>query len=245
MRILALDIETTPILCWTWGLWKQNIYPGQVVKPSQMLCWAAKWKGDTEVEFRGLKPDGRKRMVKRLWRLLDEADAVLHYNGRRFDIPHIQREFLELGLKPPAPFKQIDLIATAKRQFRFDSNKLDQVAKQVGIGQKVEHEGFALWLRCIDGEQSAWDRMRRYNEQDVRLTERLYEVLRPWVTGHPSIAAMTGQDVCPKCGSDALEARGYAALRTGRYRRFVCRSCGSWHRSTRKVDGVQVTEIAA
>src|SRR6185312_2224255 len=101
-----------------------------------------KWLGDPNVEWKGRKPDGHRRMVKAVWKLLDECDAVIHYNGKRFDIPRIQREFLKSGLGPPAPFKQIDLLQTARRQFRFDSNKLEEVAKSLGIGQKQEHEGF-------------------------------------------------------------------------------------------------------
>lgn len=245
MRILVLDIETTPILCFAWGLWNQNINPNQIVKPSDVLCWAAKWVGEPDVEFRGVKPDGKHRMVKRMWKLLDDADVVLHYNGKRFDIPHLQRLFLEAGLGPPSPFKHIDLLLTARKQFKFDSNKLEQVAKQVGIGQKVKHSGFNLWLRCLDGEASAWDEMRRYNIQDVRLTEKLYETLRPWIVGHPSIAAFRGENVCPKCGSDKLIARGFAFLRTGKYQRFKCRACESWHRSTIRCDATEITELAA
>ena len=222
-----------------------TIHPPQVVKPSQVLCWAAKWVGEPDVEFRGLKGDGRKRMMRRLWKLMDEADVILHYNGQRFDIPHIQREFLELGMLPPSPFKNIDLYKTAKRQFRFDSNKLDQVAKQVGVGRKEEHEGFRLWLRCLDGEASAWDRMRRYNAQDVRLTEKLYGILRPWIVTHPSHAAFTGDRVCPKCGSEQIQRRGVATLATGRYARLHCKACGAWSRDTKRLASTTVTQIAA
>jgi hypothetical protein len=245
LRTLCLDIETTPILCWTWGLWNQNINPVQVVKPSQLLCWAAKWVGESDMEFRGLKPDGRKRMMQRLWKLVDEADVILHYNGQRFDVPRVQREFLELGMLPPSPFKHIDLLKTARRQFRFDSNKLDQVGKQLGLGRKEEHEGFRLWIRCIDGEASAWDRMRRYNERDVRLTEKVYGIFRPWVVAHPSHAAFAGERVCPKCGSGMLERRGYTTLSTGKYGRLHCKTCGAWSRDTARVATTTVTQIAA
>lgn len=245
MRILSLDIETTPAIVYVWSLRPDYIPPSHVIKPSQMLCWAAKWLGEPEVEFRGLKPDGQKRMVKRLWRLLDEADSVLHYNGKRFDVPHVQREFLQAGLLPPSPFKQIDLLVTCRRQFKFDANKLERVSEQLGIGRKEEHEGFKLWTRCMAGEQSAWERMRRYNEKDCRLNETLYmKKLRPWILSHPSHGAQEGRDICSKCGSDKLEARGFASLRTGRYRRFHCTSCGSWMRSTERHDKTTITEVA-
>src|SRR6185312_9194312 len=124
-----------------------------------------------EVEWRGRKPDGHKRMIRRAWKLLNEADAVVHYNGKRFDVPRLQREFLKLDMAPPAPFAQIDLLATARRKFSFDSNKLERVADELGIGRKEEHEGFRLWIKCLDGDVNAWERMRRYNVKDVKLTE--------------------------------------------------------------------------
>ncbi len=247
MRILAIDIETSPILCWAWGLWDQNIGLNQIVRPTEMLCFVAKWVGEpSAAEFhRGSKNGSKGKMVKRAWRLLDEADVILHFNGKSFDTKHLQREFLEAGLTPPSPFKQIDLLDTCKRQFRFPSNKLAYVSKQLGLAGKVEHEGFELWTKCMEGDEQAWSRMRAYNLQDVALLEDMYMVLRPWVVAHPSIAAEIGMNVCPKCGGSELEARGFAVLRTGRYRRFVCRGCGSWTRSTKRTDSTSVVEVAA
>jgi hypothetical protein len=222
VKTLILDIESTPILAWVWNLRQEYIPPVNIVHPSGMLCWAAKWLGEPEVEWRGRKPDGHKRMIQRIWKLLDEADAVVHYNGKSFDVPRIQREFLKL-----------DLLLTVRRQFKFDSNKLEEVADQLGIGRKVEHEGMRLWLKCMDGEASAWERMKKYNIGDVRLTEQAYTgKLRPWINNHPSHAAFSGKDVCTHCGSSRLIARGFAFLTTGRYQRFQCKDCNSWGRST-------------
>lgn len=225
-------------------MWKQDIYPSQVIEPSSILCFTAKWLGEPEVEWRGRKPDGHKRMIRRAWKLLNEADAVVHYNGKRFDVPRLQREFLKLDMSPPAPFAQIDLLATARRKFSFDSNKLERVADELGIGRKEEHEGFRLWIKCLDGDLNAWERMRRYNVKDVRLTERLYvEKLRPWISGHPSIAAHHGVDCCTRCGGQALQRRGYATLRTGRYPRLKCLTCKAWMRSTKRYDSTEIVEI--
>lgn len=228
-----------------WGLWEQNVSLSQLVESGDVICWAAKWFGSREVEFRSVHHDGKKRMVKRAWKLLDEADTVVHYNGRRFDIPHLQREFLTLGLTPPAPFKQIDLLATCRSQFKFPSNKLDYVSKALGLEGKVKHEGFDLWIRCMAGEASAWETMRRYNIQDVELLEDVYGLLQPWVKNHPSHAALAGENLCPRCGSSDLVGRGSTFLRTGRYQRFCCKNCGGWTRSTKRLDGVSVTELAA
>jgi uncharacterized protein YprB with RNaseH-like and TPR domain len=151
-------------------------------------------------------------MLLRAHELLDEADAVLHYNGRRFDIPHLQREFMEAGMKPPAPFKQIDLLATMKKEAKFISNKLAFVSKRLGLRGKLQHEGFPLWIKCMEDDERAWKRMQKYNIRDVTELEKLYLLARPWIRNHPSHAALTGTNVCPKCGSPKLQRRGFAVL---------------------------------
>ena len=88
MRILAIDIETSPNLAYVWGLWDQNVSLNQLVESGEILCWAAKWLGEDEVFFYSKQTTGRKsKMIRAAWALLDEADVVLHFNVKRFDIP--------------------------------------------------------------------------------------------------------------------------------------------------------------
>lgn len=245
MKILALDIETRPALAYTWTLWNANIGVDQIVDPGGVISFAAQWYGeDTEVEFLSDFHDGHKTMMKRLWKLLNQADIVLHFNGRRFDVPHVQREFIELGLLPPAPFKQIDLYETVKRQFRFISNKLKHVAPQIGLEGKVENEGFMLWIKCMENDEDAWDRMREYNIRDTELLSEAYDILRPWIKSHPSIAIEEGMMACPKCGSERLQARGWAYTRQTKYRRYQCNECGSWVRDTHREAATSLVAVS-
>jgi len=241
VRILALDIETRPNLAYVWGLWDQNINLEALAEHQQMICWVAKWIGKRGTEFRSIHHDGQEPMIMRAWELLDEADVVVHYNGRRFDIPHLNREFLRLDLTPPSPYKQIDLLQTAKREFKFASNKLAHVSKQLGLQGKVEHEGYGLWLKCMAGDEQAWKTMKKYNIRDVVLLEELYLKLRPWVRSHPSFAAHAGRDMCPACGSTQLQSRGYSTTSVSRYKRLQCVDCGKWSRSTARLDHTRVT----
>ena len=119
MRLLSVDIETCPNLAYVWGLWDQNVAINQIASSTEMLCWSAKWTDNTQIIFRSVFHDGKKKMLKDLWKLLDEADAVIHFNGKRFDIPHINREFLEAGMNPPSPYKQVELFQSVNRRFRF------------------------------------------------------------------------------------------------------------------------------
>jgi DNA polymerase III epsilon subunit-like protein len=165
-------------------------------------------------------------------KLMDEADAIVHYNGARFDVPTLNKEFLEQGMPPPSPAKPIDLLKTAKRRFRFPSNKLDFISTHLGLGSKTKHKGHQLWIDCLAGKEAAWRVMERYNKQDVRLLEKVYVRMLPWIPNHPNRGAYDGVAGCPHCGKNHIQRRGFAVTTSKRYPRFQCADCGTWFRGT-------------
>ena len=245
MKILLLDIETSPNLAHVWGLWNVNVGTNQLLESSYTMCWAAKWYGEKQVMFSSIVEDGEGKMIAEIYKLLDEADVVIHYNGKKFDIPTLNKEFLLHGLPPPAPYKQIDLLRVAKSQFRFPSNKLDYVAQRLGLGKKVKHEGHELWIKCMNNDESAWKRMERYNKQDVNLLEKVYNRLMPWIKSHPNHNLYgTSQHNCPTCGSDKLQRRGFSHSITGTSQRWQCTSCGSWSQSVKSIRDTEVKSLS-
>jgi DNA polymerase elongation subunit (family B) len=237
LRVLHLDIETSPNLGYVWSLWKQNIGLNQLVESGHVLCWAAKWHGERKVHFASDYHDGHDAMIAKAYELVDEADAIVTYNGRAFDLKWLRSEFVLAGLTPPAPHKDVDLLTIVRRQFKFPSNKLEYVAQALLGESKVQHAGFELWTGCMAGNAKAWAQMRAYNRQDVLLTERLYDRLLPWIPNHPhhGLYHEAHLSVCQNCGSKDLERRGYAYTNLGRYQRFRCNGCGAWGRG-RHVD---------
>jgi len=232
MKLLYIDIETAPHKVVTWGLWNQNISPKHIQEMGYTLCWAAKWAGTRNVMFKSTHTDGSDEMVRGAWDLLDEADAVIHYNGKRFDVPTLNKEFIKIGLLPPSPYKQIDLLRVCRQQFRFHSNKLDEVLRFLGMPQKLSHKGMDLWIECMRSEDKAWKTMERYNRRDVTTMERLYKKLLPWIMHHPNYALYTDSSraVCTNCGSDKLIKQGTAKTITMIYQRYQCKDCGTWVR---------------
>jgi DNA polymerase elongation subunit (family B) len=243
-KVLFLDIETTPNVAYSFETYKAYISPEKIIIPTRVLCFAAKW-ADSKTKFYAGAPLGsHQTMVEAAHDLLDEADIVVHYNGTKFDIPHLNREFLTLGLTPPSPFRQVDLYRTVAKVFKFPSGKLAHVAEVLLNNRKVEHEGFSLWDKCMGGDEDAWKRMKKYNMQDVKLTEQLYYVLQPWIANHPNLAAFAGgRDCCPQCGSEQIHYRGTLVTGQSRYRRFQCRVCGRYSRSTKSVDRAQIVPV--
>lgn len=195
MKILLLDIETTPLQVYTWGLWDQNIGINQIIKSTEMMCFGAKWLGQKSVTFKSVHHDGKKTMLEELHKLMDEADVLVGWNSAAFDHKHINREFLENKMTPPSPTKDLDLMSITKANFQFPSNKLDYVAQKLGVGSKVKHSGFELWIKCMDGDDKAWQEMKRYQIQDVQLLDSLYDILLPWFPGSGSVTSKERQDL--------------------------------------------------
>ena len=236
MKILYLDIETAPNTAYVWGLWKETVNIERLIESRYVLSWAAKWKDSKEMMFDSVYQSGPRRMLRRIAALLDEADVVVHYNGKRFDIPTLNTEFVKYDMPPPSPYDQVDLYQVVKRIFKFTSNKLDYVVQSLGIGHKVRHPGFQMWVGCMAGDESSWKSMERYNKMDVVILERLYKKLLPWIPSHPNHAAFEQDQVCPQCGGKHWVSRGYQTTKVSTYHRYRCKDCFKYFRGNRPVN---------
>lgn len=238
MKILLLDIETSPNTAHVWGLWQQNVSLNQLLESSYTMCYSAKWLGEKQIYFDSVQKSTSKSMLQGIHSLLEDCDAVVHYNGTKFDMPTLNKEFLIHKMNPPPPIKQIDLLRVVKSQFRFPSNKLDYVAQRLGLGKKKHHEGHILWIKCMNGDQKAWATMESYNIQDVILLEKLYKRLLPWIKQPVNLNIMKkdrdGFD-CPTCGKASLLSKGFRYTPTGAYQRYQCKACGAYSTDTRTV----------
>lgn len=241
-KILVYDLETSPNIAYCWGKYDQTI--PAFIKESHLMCVSYKWLGEktTHVkalcDYKGYKGGimeggDDKALVEDLWHLFDQADIVVAHNGVKFDQKVARTKFIMAGLAPPEPYKHIDTLQHARRLFKFNSNKLDDLGQVLGLGRKVSHEGMGLWIKCMEGDKSAWKRMKAYAKQDVVLLEKVYYELRPWITTGPNVA-MYEQDPmhrCPRCSSTNLQKRGFARTNSATYQQYWCKDCGAWNRS--------------
>ena len=238
-KILIFDIENTPNKSYTWGKWNQNVI--KFDKEFYLLSIAWKWYGEKKVHYLGLpdsptyakKPDCDKFLCEALWKLFDEADITVGHNSISFDHGKANSRFIEHGMKPHSPVRQIDTLRIARRQFNFNCNKLGSLATKLGIGAKVKHTGSDLWFDCMNGCPKAWRLMKSYNKGDVIITEKLWEILRPWSEDNIHVGLFEENPLgrCPCCSSANLVKRGYRVASTRVYRQYVCKDCGRWSRS--------------
>ncbi len=236
-RILYIDIETELHTSQHFGMWNININPSLLVKPGRMMCFSAKWQDEPNMFFS--KWDvGQEAMVQVAWALLDEADYVVHYYGTKFDIPHLNTEFLHAGLTPPAPFKQVDLKTACSKNFMFPSNKLQYVSTALGMAGKHKTD-IDLWVETMAGDPKAQKKMEKYNRQDTDLLEELYHRLLPWIPSLPNRNLFDGAG-CVACGSADVTRAGEYRTALSVYPRYTCFDCGKWMRSSKRTGGVNL-----
>jgi len=237
-KVLFLDIETSPNLTYIWGLHTELHTMDMWVKEWYILCWCASFKGDKTMitsalpdfakEYKADKENDR-FILEKLWKLLDEADIVVGHNSVAFDLKKINARFAIHNMKPPSPYKTVDTLLSARKHFDFTSNKLADLGKTLGLGEKIDTGGFSLWKRCISGDMSAWKHMVKYCSNDVILLEKIYLRLLPFMQTHPNFNNYIDEvnPVCTNCGSKNLQMNGFAYSNQAKYQRVVCKDCGT------------------
>lgn len=228
-NVLVFDIETSPLMVYTWGIWNQNIPTDNILKDWMILTWSAKWLFEDKMYSARIKPseikrNDDKRVVKALWSLIDEADIVIAHNGNKFDIKRMNTRFLKHGLNLPSPYQSIDTLLHARKKFNIISNRLDYIASNfLGIEGKMETEK-GLWKKAIEGDREALHTMDVYCQQDVRVLEDVYLHLRPYIQPHPNIGLLESSDKpqCPCCGSTDLKPIGDYNTYVNTYMSFRC-----------------------
>lgn len=233
-RILLADIETLPNVVTSWGLNVPSKYLSHenILSERSIVCASWKWLGKAKVYSADvLDSPGKHRdggILRKLSGAWSQADAIVAHNGDRFDVPWIKTRMIYAGMEPPPPVPTIDTRSLARRHFYFNSNRLDYLGKYLGVGQKIRTD-FHLWLDAMKGRREAIAKMVAYNREDVRLLERVYLKLRPFLPAKVNASQWsTAELACPKCGSDKIHARGLMRLAASTRQRFQCQTCGGW-----------------
>lgn len=229
-RILYFDIEWAPAQAYVWRMWDENVGPDQLINPGGLLCFSAIWDDTKEVIFASEWEDGHQAMVERLHALFEEADALVTYNGDKYDIPKATGEFLLAGLPPPPVVTSIDLIKSVKK-LGFVMNRLAFIGPFLKVGAKIKNEGFNLWKSVLEGDEKAQSRMKKYCIQDSKLLIALYKKVKPYIRNHPFLG---NRGVCGACDSNKLQSRGYRRTKTFKIQRLQCQNCGSWQDGKRE-----------
>jgi RNase_H superfamily len=231
-NITILDIETTPLLTYTWGIGDQTIGLNQIHTEWSILSIAWKQLGTKTVHYIDTHGDPRndKPILQKIWEILDQSDIIIGQNSKQFDIKKINARLIENGYPPPSPYQQIDTVQQARTIAKFTSNRLGWLSHHLTETPKSEHKkypGMELWLACLDDKADAYKELKKYNIQDVKATEDVYLKLRPWIKNHPTVDGSDEKwDIsCNRCGSQNLTKRGFHYTNQGPKQQYQCNDC--------------------
>lgn len=112
----------------------------------------------------------------------------------------------------------------------FDSNRLDYIAKYLGVGAKLEHEGFNMWVKCMQGDKQALKDMIKYCDMDIIVLQDVYFTLQNYIKPNTHAGVHNGnlKCSCPNCGNDEdLTLLKNDVTQKGTISRVMkCDSCG-------------------
>ena len=235
-KVLLFDIETAPNKMMGWGLWNQNFGLNQIENEWFLLSYSAKWLGSDEVMYEDMEgivsTEDDTHLMDSLWKLFDEADILIGQNSKAFDVKKMNARWIMNGYQPPSPYKQIDTLDIAKRNFAFTSRKLAYMTDKICENKKLSHQkfaGFELWKQCMLDNPEAWIEMKSYNIADVVSLEELYLKMAAWDNKHVNFNLYhsdTTEHIC-RCGSRAVVESGFAYTGVSKFQQYRCLDCGA------------------
>lgn len=235
IKRLFWDLETSPnvVLSWRVGH-KIRIDSDNILKERKIICVGYKWEHEKEAKcLTWDKNQDDKAMVLSFLDIALEADELVAQNGDQFDLPWLRSRCLFHGVKSLPRFKTADTLQWAKRNFYFNSNKLDYMADYLGIGRKIQTD-FGLWKDIVlNNCPVAMAKMVKYCKHDVILLEKVWKRLSMSVAPKTNVAVLLGGDKwqCPRCASKKVQARGECITSAGTIsHRMQCQKCGGWYK---------------
>lgn len=238
-RRLIFDIETSPNIGMFWEAgYKKNIPYENIIKERAIICICYKWEGEKKVH--GLFWDENqddKTMLETFLQVANEADELVGHNGDKFDLAWIRTRCLFHKLPMFPKYVTVDTLKVARSKFKFNSNKLDYIAKYLGIGSKI-HTSYSLWRDILlDKSETAKKHMLKYCKGDVVILEKVYVELKNHTEAKQHYGAMynVDKDSCPECGSHDLKNSKLRTTATGLLKRqYQCGNCNKYHTKTVK-----------
>lgn len=235
-KILVFDIETAPIEAYVWGLYDQNIGLNQIKQDWTILAWAAKWYNEPASEtmymdnskIKNVRDD--KKLVKGLWKVLNQTDIIITQNGDKFDVKKFNARAAIHKLPPVGPIRSTDAMKESRKVFGFTSQSLEYTSDVLNVKyKKLKHKkypGMELWTETLKGNQDAWKEMKTYCIHDVLSTEEKFQHIQGWIKTQNMACYFDDAQIRCRCGSANIYKKGFVYTDTGKFQGYKCRDCG-------------------
>jgi len=209
--------------------WERKLSYDDVTEESKIICISYKWENENKIHnLRWDKSQCDKQMIIDFIKIMDEADEVIGHNGDRYDIKKIRTRAIWHRIPMRAKIRSLDTLKKAKSGFSFPNNRLDTIAKFLGVGAKIEHEGLKMWEKVENGDKKALTDMVNYCDMDVQVLEDVYTVMESYIIQNLHTGTLNGgrKCDCPSCGSEDIEYTKLIVTSLGTPKRLMtCKTC--------------------
>lgn len=234
VKRLFMDIETSPNIGIFWSAgYKQQISYDNIVKERAIICICYKWANSNKVySLTWDKNQDDKAMLEQFIQIANQADEIVAHNGDKFDLPWIRTRCLYHRIPMFPQYTTLDTLKGARSKFKFNSNRLDYIAKYLGVGGKTS-TGFDLWKDAVlHNSKKALKDMVNYCKNDVVILEDVYNEMSPYLPSKTHHGVLEGKRVssCPNCASDNTKVvKKRVNARGSKTYQLQCQSCGKYH----------------
>ena len=239
IKRLYFDIETSFNIIGDFACgYNKHIGYNQILEERKIICICYKWEGKPKVySLKWDKNKCDKKMIKDFLRVLNQADEIVAHNGDRFDVKWIRGRCFVHGLDMMPSYNTVDTLKESRRQFNFNSNRLDYLSKITG-GKGKLHTDWDMWVKItLYNHKPSLDKMIKYCKVDVLELERVHKLMKPYIKPKVAIERSIYSE-CPECGSGNTKINQRHTLASGVRRVTIkCKDCGKYHTITDKKFG--------
>ena len=241
IKRLFYDIETSYNIGKFWRTgYNLNIGSQDIIHERAIICVSYKWKDEDKVHTLRWDKGNDKTLVKEFIKVMNEADELVGHNIERYDNKFMMTRAIKHDILALPKYTNNDTLHIAKRHFTFSDNKLNTIAQFLGLGMKLPHTGLKMWDDIVlydilnignkKERDASFDLMTDYCEQDVILTEQVFNKLKLYTehkTHHGVILGMR-KSSCPECGSTNIETVKNVVTKAGTIKWLMkCKDCGT------------------
>lgn len=132
------------------------------------------------------KPEDEAKLLEWFKQEVKKYDAICGWNSKSFDLPFILGRALQLGLdfSELKEIEHIDLIEISRANFRFRSNKLENVCKLLNIEYEPEIGGEELsisFIEGISGRKESLEKIKQRCKNDLLALAKVYKKFEPYL----------------------------------------------------------------
>lgn len=221
-RVLVFDIESTDLEA-SFGY---------------CICIGYKWLGENKTHVISIydfpkvtdpakEPDSH--LMKAFHKLVtEEADILVSFYGKEFDIKFLNTRMLLAGLPPLPPLgpKHVDVYYTSKMNLKLHSNRLQAVSETLGCPMSKTPVRADVWRKAQRGHTPSVKYVIKHCKLDILILEWVYLKLLGFMRTHPLVGSI---EACKNCTGTRFQFRGYHYNNKGvTSRRRQCKGCGLW-----------------